>query len=318
VAKVSVIIPNYNHATFLRKRIDSVLSQSYVDFELIILDDASTDNSMAILEEYKNHNKVSGVIYNDTNSGSSFAQWEKGIARSTGDFIWLAESDDYSNPDFLLTCMREFESDAETVLVYTDSFEVDADDNILHKSLDFWYEELRPEKWKSSYRVAGRSEILEALSIKNTIPNASAVVFKKKFYPEIVKLKYCGDWLHWIKLLESNEKVSFVKSSLNYFRSHANTTRHSGYGLEKMRRLLNERSVVLAYLKQKSLVNDDIYQRQRKEIIEQWVNLFRLPDLFGKDFFLPFHNPALFLKFLAIKAKKLIPQKTFIGQKDPN
>ena len=61
---VSVIIPNYNHRRFLRKRIESVLNQTYSNFELIILDDNSTDNSQELILSYEDHSKVKVVFLN--------------------------------------------------------------------------------------------------------------------------------------------------------------------------------------------------------------------------------------------------------------
>lgn len=77
--KVSVIVPNYNHALFLEQRIESILNQTFQDFEVIILDDCSTDNSKKIIEKYRTHPKVSKIIYNDVNSGNTFKQWNTGI-----------------------------------------------------------------------------------------------------------------------------------------------------------------------------------------------------------------------------------------------
>ena len=56
--RVSVIVPNYNHARFLRRRLDSILAQTYQDFELILLDDASTDESLTILDTYASEARV--------------------------------------------------------------------------------------------------------------------------------------------------------------------------------------------------------------------------------------------------------------------
>ena len=89
--KVSVIIPNYNHAQFLEQRVESVLNQTFQDFEIIFLDDASTDNSKEVFSKYSNHPKISHVIFNETNSGSPFKQWNKGFGLSTGEYIWIAE-----------------------------------------------------------------------------------------------------------------------------------------------------------------------------------------------------------------------------------
>src|ERR1700709_2423208 len=99
--KVSIIIPNYNHEKFLDLRITSVLNQTYQDFEVIILDDASTDNSRAVIERYRQHPKVSRIVYNTNNSGSPFSQWEQGMHLAAAEWLWIAESDDYASPGFL-------------------------------------------------------------------------------------------------------------------------------------------------------------------------------------------------------------------------
>src|SRR5207342_2166753 len=80
--EVSVIIPNYNHAVYLEQRIESVLNQTFQDFELIILDDCSPDNSRDVIDQYRVNSKVSHIVYNSINSGSTFKQWQKGIELS--------------------------------------------------------------------------------------------------------------------------------------------------------------------------------------------------------------------------------------------
>jgi glycosyltransferase involved in cell wall biosynthesis len=98
---VSIILPNYNHATYLKERLDSIFNQTYQNFEVIILDDCSTDSSLEVLVTYKNHPKVSHFIVNKTNTGSPFKQWQKGFSLVKGDFIWIAESDDKADYNFL-------------------------------------------------------------------------------------------------------------------------------------------------------------------------------------------------------------------------
>ena len=94
---VSVIVPNYNHARFLRRRIDTILGQTFLDFELILLDDCSTDNSRDILTAYADDSRVR-IEFNATNSGSTFKQWNKGVRLGKGKYVRIAESDDYADP----------------------------------------------------------------------------------------------------------------------------------------------------------------------------------------------------------------------------
>ena len=116
---VSVIIPNYCHARYLKQRIDSVLAQTYSDIEVVLLDDCSTDSSREILESYRSHPRIKQIVYNDRNSGSAFAQWQKGFALTGGEYIWIAESDDYADPTFLERCVAALDSDSDCVIAHT-------------------------------------------------------------------------------------------------------------------------------------------------------------------------------------------------------
>ena len=87
--KVTIIVPSYNHSQFLNERLSTIINQTFQDFELIIIDDYSTDNSQEILQKFvtENQSKVSHFIINDKNSGSGYNSWKKGIARSLKKFI---------------------------------------------------------------------------------------------------------------------------------------------------------------------------------------------------------------------------------------
>ena len=118
---VSVIVPNYNHAPFLRQRIDSILNQTFQDLELIILDDCSTDDSRRIIESYRNEPRVRAIIYNEANSGSTFAQWKRGLREARGKYVWIAESDDYADADFLSVLVSTLENHPEAAVAFTGS-----------------------------------------------------------------------------------------------------------------------------------------------------------------------------------------------------
>ena len=126
---VSVIIPNYNHAAFLKQRIESVLNQTFQDFELIILDDCSTDNSKEIIEEYRSNPKVKSIVYSKMNSGSPFEQWRKGIVLAKGEYVWIAESDDWASLDFLHELISNLSKKKNVGICFCDSNWVDNDGN---------------------------------------------------------------------------------------------------------------------------------------------------------------------------------------------
>ncbi|MCH5307587.1 MAG: glycosyltransferase family 2 protein [Prevotella sp.] len=125
--KVSVIVPNYNHAPYLKERIDSILSQTYQDFELILLDDCSTDNSREVLEHYRGNRHVSHIVINEANTCNTFLQWDKGIMLAKGEYIWVAESDDVAMPGFLKTLVGVLEQYPQAVVAYVHSQMIDSE-----------------------------------------------------------------------------------------------------------------------------------------------------------------------------------------------
>lgn len=135
--KVSVIIPNYNHGKYLKKRVDSVLSQTFQDIEVIVLDDASTDDSREILEQYRSNEKISEIIYNEENTGNPFYQWNEGIVRAKGKYIWIAESDDWCENNMLQYLLDGIERDEMCTISYCMHIRVDRNElNALHAALD--------------------------------------------------------------------------------------------------------------------------------------------------------------------------------------
>ena len=222
---VSVIIPSYNHEKFLKERIDSVLNQTFQDFELIILDDLSPDNSREIIESYRAHPKVSQIIYNEKNSGSTFFQWNKAVlSLAKGEFIWIAESDDVADPKFLEALVPMLQQHSEVVLAYSQSAKMDSEGKITG-SWSGWTQDLAAGKYfNDSFQMNGKEYIEKFLIHKNTIPNASAVLFRRKTYVEIggaiVDMKTNGDWDLWLKFLLLGD-VYFHNQMLNKFRYHS-------------------------------------------------------------------------------------------------
>jgi glycosyltransferase involved in cell wall biosynthesis len=225
--KVSVILPNYNHARFLQQRIDSILAQTFKDYELIILDDRSSDNSREIIERYRDNKHVSHIVYNEKNSGSSFVQWNKGIGLCSGEYIWIAESDDVAHKEFLTTMVKILDENESVAIAYSQSYAIDEEGKITGNWLKLT-EKLDEKKWLSDFISPGKEYIKRYLIFQNVIPNASGVLFrkgtvKKSGNPDGA-YRLNGDWKFWIAML-SNADVAYVAENLNYFRSHPKTVR---------------------------------------------------------------------------------------------
>ena len=222
---VSVIVPNYCHAPYLEQRIESILQQTFQDFELILLDDCSTDGSREILERYRNHPKVSGIFYNERNSGSPFKQWKKGLSKATGDYVWIAESDDFSSPCFLERCVRILDTRPDCSIVFTSSYIVDSHSRTIREEAPVKYPKHK------QIRFGSRFFLYRFLCPRNTIYNAGMALVRRSALPagdNYTQYRYCGDWLFWIQIVSGGGNVVYLAEPLNYYRVHdSNTTAES-------------------------------------------------------------------------------------------
>ncbi|MFA7290338.1 MAG: glycosyltransferase family A protein [Melioribacteraceae bacterium] len=230
--KVSVIIPNYNHAKFLHQRIDSVLMQSYSNIEVIILDDLSSDNSIRIIDEFAKKDKRITTYYNKHNSGSPFRQWKKGIDNAKGEYIWIAESDDFADRFLLETLLHSFQINPNAKVAYCLSNFVNHKNDVVGSHLSN-LSVLNPKLWKHDFCISGEEILRKYMIIMNIIPNMSSAIFKKELvkfvdWDDIFKYKLAGDRLFWIYLL-SNTDLCYIAHPYNYFRIDGATVRSNYY-----------------------------------------------------------------------------------------
>ncbi len=295
---VSVIIPNYNHASYLKHRIDSVLNQTYTNIEVILLDDKSTDNSREIIEEYRNHPKVVYIEYNEINSGSTFKQWLKGLNLAKGEWIWIAESDDVANPEFINTLIF---SDSENCGVkYCRSNLIDENNReiSLYNFNSMPDPDVYPE-FRSNFELKGKDFILKFMLDRNSIPNASAVIFRrdlveKNIFEKIEHTKLFGDWLFWLHLLK-NSNVFYSADALNDFRFHQRTVRNETHFTATR---LIEYMELVKYLDSefdegKKALDSLVFHYLKKEVPG---NSIKLKEHFKINLFILSRNPILLLK----------------------
>jgi glycosyltransferase involved in cell wall biosynthesis len=212
---VSVIIPSYNHRRFLVKRIESVLNQTFDDFEILLIDDHSTDGSWDVIQKYADNKQVSVIHRNSINSGSPFLQWQKGANLAKGEYLWIAESDDYAGNDFLKKQLSNLMEDEDIGVSFCPSIWVDLENNEISK----------PSHENLPLKESGNSLIVNEFAKGCLIYNASSAVFRKELiskvdFEAIKKFKYTGDWLFWVQLI-NNTTVVRIPERLNYFRRHS-------------------------------------------------------------------------------------------------
>ncbi|WP_052391733.1 glycoside hydrolase family 99-like domain-containing protein [Paraburkholderia bannensis] len=236
--KVSVIVPNYNHAPFLRRRLDSIYGQTYKNIEVLLLDDCSPDESRAVLDEYAAaYPEVTRTLYNTTNSGGVFRQWAKGIQAASGKLVWVAESDDYCDEHFLERLVRCFDDEA-VLLAYGYSQFVDRDEDPIEGDFHLYLSDLEgADKWKGNYLETAHNEVKTALGIKNTIPNASSVLFRRPVDLPLLQdeswlsMRVAGDWVFYLHVLRGG-KIAYRSDAINFFRRYPGSTADTTYKKE--------------------------------------------------------------------------------------
>jgi glycosyltransferase involved in cell wall biosynthesis len=268
---VTAIIPNFNHAGFLEQRVRSVVEQDFRDFEVVLLDDASTDNSIEVLERFADHPQVRLVLRNAENSGNPFRQWNKGVSEARGRYIWMAESDDYADPHLLATLVPILEDNPTVGVAYCQSRHIDEQGRQL-ASLKGWTDDLDVQRWATDFIAGGRDECRRYLPLKCTIPNASAVVFRRSVYEQAGgaddTFRLAGDWMLWCKLLLSSD-LAFTARELNYFRIHGNTVRSTS---TRSAVALQEAGRILAYLQDQVAIPANIRSQALDRLLNRWIS----------------------------------------------
>lgn len=225
MAKVSIVLPSYNHGRFLEKRLESILKQTFTDWELIIIDDCSSDNSITILNNFVNkyERKVVHFILNETNSGSGYNSWKRGIELADAEYIWIAETDDYAALEFLEEQVRVLDSDINISLSFSASNYVDKNNFFLYNS-DKRAEDLQIKE--DDFGIFDFSHFIKKTPFNTYITNGSSVVFrnpKKKMPNEIFSLKQTSDQFLWTYLIREG-CFAFLNKKINYFRQHKGST----------------------------------------------------------------------------------------------
>ena len=223
---VSVVVPNYNYEKFLYQRLYSILNQNYKLKEIIILDDCSTDESVILIDKIVE--KISKYVdikkeYNKVNSGTTFRQWEKGFEMATGDYVWIAEADDYCEPSLIRNLIKPIKKDSDIRISYSDTAFIGSDGRIKIRTVRNMIDLMETGHWNKSYINNGHNEFDKYTFLNCTIANVSSCIIKNDDYKEFLdiskKYKQAGDWIFYANVMNEG-KISYVNKTLNYYREH--------------------------------------------------------------------------------------------------
>lgn len=233
---VTVIVPNYNHSKFLKHRIDSILSQTYKNFELILLDDCSTDNSREILDAYaaENTDKIR-TLYNDKNAGNVFKQWRKGVEQAHGELIWICESDDFCKDDFLEKVITHFRNPAVSIAFGRIQFS--NSNGKYQEGLDLYREGAEPGIWNAPTVRPANKWFCNAFGVNNVIANVGGCVFKKQkialsVWEQAERYKILGDWFLYLHI-SAGGLIAYEPTAIAFFRQHGENTSVSAFATAK-------------------------------------------------------------------------------------
>ncbi|MCL6478021.1 MAG: glycosyltransferase [Peptococcaceae bacterium] len=227
-ATVTALVPSYNHGQFIQQRIESILNQTYKNIDLIVIDDASQDDSDEVIKRILAKHKFR-YIRNKKNTGTPFAAWETVLSLATGDYIWVCESDDFAEPNYLETAVSALEANKDAVLFYCNSWIVNSSGERIDHTSTYFHDIWKETRWDADFCADGFQELTNFQMRGQTVPNMSSALiradaFRAAYRQFLKKLKLTGDWLFVGDLL-CNGNVVFYAETLNNFRRHEETSR---------------------------------------------------------------------------------------------
>lgn len=199
--KVSVIIPTYNRANYISEAIDSVLDQTFQDFEIIIIDDGSTDNTKTVLAKYG-----SKIKYFYKNNGGEGSARNLGIKKARGQYIAFLDSDDLWLPSKIEKQLSFLERNPKFDLVYTTMSIIDEFGNLK--------EEVRPTR-----PARNLSQLLDGYRIPMTVLVKKLKLLEAGYFDETMKVAEDTDmWIRFARL----GVIDFLNEPLALYRKHSN------------------------------------------------------------------------------------------------
>lgn len=290
--KISVVIPTYNREKLVVRAIKSVLSQTFKDFELILVDDGSTDNTRDVVNDFINADSRVKYLFVE-NSGGPARPRNLGVKESVGKYISFLDSDDEMLPSKLEKQLNFFEEKNNDNLAYV-GCNVICVENEQKKTID----------------IGHSGDVLNDLLLDNFIWSGSNLLIKTKIIKEHQlyfdeNLSYLDDWDMWLQISKLGYQFEYIEEPLLYYYEHTNSLTNL-YSVSKI--MIEQEYILTKYInlyRKYSILNDGYRhigiryceaneaRRGRKYFLKSiFVNPFDVKavgllfsSFFGKNFF---------------------------------
>lgn len=269
---VTIIVPNYNHAPYLTQRLESIYAQSYEHYEVLLLDDCSSDDSRQVLSDFAaRYADRTRLLFNEENSGGVFRQWEKGLAEARGDLIWIAESDDWASPNFLEALVPFFQNEAVQLAYARTVFMDGAGENQIW-SMEEYLHQFSPERWGRAWVETAADIVRDVFSMTNIVPNVSSALFRRFERLDVLEIdawrgmRTCGDWMFYLNAIRGG-MMAYSPDARNFYRIHDKNTSVTSHKADQFYR---EHEAVAQCLRRHYRVPEENLTRMEANLRHHW------------------------------------------------
>jgi len=290
---VSIVIPTYNHSNFLSKALESVLNQTYKNWEVIIIDNNSTDGTDKIINKYDDPR----IKYLKINNNGIIAKSRNlGIEAAQGEWIAFLDSDDWWTEDKLKTCIDEINENVD--LLYHDL-------EVINKSKSYF----KKKKYKG-YQLKKPILIdllIGAITNGNAIAQSSVMLRKNLFIKiggidENKKLVGAEDYNTWLQIAQITDQFKYVKKRLGYILIHDSNVSNKDMSIPQRQATVN----FMGLFNQQQKINFEV---KLKYISGSYNYLNKNHNKAKKDFIFVIKNGFFHLKLRSLLKIILMPFK---------
>ncbi len=216
--QISIITASYNYEEHIKETIESVIAQTYTDWEMVIVDDGSRDNSVEVIKSYcAKDNRIKLYQHENGENKGLIETVKLGIEKAQNEWIVFLESDDTITSDYLETKLEIIKQYPDVKFIFNDVNMFGDEDRIQHME-EVYFSKLYKDLKKYSFPA----NVSQAFAKRDIVPTFSCVMLKKELFGGIdfnVAKKPCLDYYIWSQIAQNND-FYFINKKLTNWRMH--------------------------------------------------------------------------------------------------